>query len=127
MLAKCFSIIRNYVSSVFPQRKYTFCHQNMLLNAYRTNSRNIIGKNPSMVIPLLAKQDLTPLLYPIINKKEVLSSTRCEDSVTLSLSSLLVVHSKMYSVSYKYLFFSLVEKNVKSFLTLLFAIGNIAV
>ena len=27
-----------------------------------TNSRNIIGKNPSMVIPLLANQDLTPLL-----------------------------------------------------------------
>ena len=28
----------------------------------RTNSRNIIGRNPSMVIPLLANQDLTPML-----------------------------------------------------------------
>ena len=26
------------------------------------NSRNIIGRNPSMVIPLLANQDLTPML-----------------------------------------------------------------
>ena len=25
-------------------------------------SRNIIGRNPSMVIPLLANQDLTPML-----------------------------------------------------------------
>ena len=28
----------------------------------RTNSRNIIGRNPSMVMPLLANQDLTPML-----------------------------------------------------------------
>ena len=28
----------------------------------RTNSRNVIGRNPSMVIPLLANQDLTPML-----------------------------------------------------------------
>ena len=27
------------------------------------NSRNIIGMNPSMVIPLLANQDLTPMLW----------------------------------------------------------------
>ena len=26
------------------------------------NSRNIIGRNPSMVIPLLTNQDLTPML-----------------------------------------------------------------
>ena len=45
MLAKYFSIIRNYVLSVS-----------------RTNSRNIIGRNPSMVNPLLDNQDLTPML-----------------------------------------------------------------
>ena len=32
------------------------------LDAFRTNSRNIIGRNPSMVIPLLANQDLAPML-----------------------------------------------------------------
>ena len=63
MLAKYFSIIRNYVLSVSSQRKYTFCHQNTFLDAFRTNSRNITGRNPSMVIPLLANQDLTPMLY----------------------------------------------------------------
>ena len=62
MLAKYFSIIRNYVLSVSSQRKYNFCHENTLLDAFRTNSRNIIGRNPSMVIPLLANQDLTPML-----------------------------------------------------------------
>ena len=49
--AKYFSIIRNYVLSVSLQRKYNFYHQNTLLDAFRTNSRNIIGRNPSMVIP----------------------------------------------------------------------------
>jgi len=34
----------------------------MLLGDFRTSSRNIIGRNPSMVIPLLANQDLTPVL-----------------------------------------------------------------
>ena len=62
MLAKYFSIIRNYALSVYSQRKCNFYHQNTLLNAFRTNSRNIIGRNPSMVIPLLANQDLTPML-----------------------------------------------------------------
>ena len=62
MLAKYFLIIRNYVLSVSSQRKYNFYHQNTLLDAFRTNSRNIIGRNPSMVIPLLANQDLTPIL-----------------------------------------------------------------
>ena len=62
MLAKYSSIIRNYVLSVSSQRKYNFYHQNTLLGAFRTNSRNIIGGNPSMVIPLLANQDLTPML-----------------------------------------------------------------
>ena len=63
MLAKYFSIIRNYVLLVSSQRKYNFYHQNTLLGAFRTNSRNIIGMNPSMVIPLLANQDLTPMLF----------------------------------------------------------------
>ena len=62
MLAKYFSIIRNYVLSVSSQRKYNFYHKNTLLGAFRTNYRNIIGWNPSMVIPLLANQDLTPML-----------------------------------------------------------------
>ena len=62
MLAKYFSIIRNYVLSVSLQRKVHFYHQNKLLNAFRMNSRNIIGGNPSMVIPLLVNQDLTPML-----------------------------------------------------------------
>ena len=44
---------------VFLQRKYTFYHQSTLLDAFRKNSRNIIGRNPSMVIPSLANQDLT--------------------------------------------------------------------
>ena len=48
--------------SVSSQRKYNFYHQNTLFNTFRTNSRNIIGRNPSMVIPLLANQDLTPML-----------------------------------------------------------------
>ena len=62
MLAKYFSIIRNYVLSVSSQRNYYFYHQNTFLDAFRTNSRNIIGRNPSMAIPLLANQDLTPML-----------------------------------------------------------------
>ena len=65
MLAKYFLIIQDYVLSVSSQRKYNFYHQNTLLGAFRTNSRNIIGRNPSMVIPLLANQDLTPVLIHI--------------------------------------------------------------
>ena len=40
----------------------------MLLDTFRTNSRNVVGKNPSMVITLLANQDLTavPLLFCFI-------------------------------------------------------------
>ena len=48
--------------SVSSQRKYTFYHKNTFLDAFRANSRNIIGRSPSMVIPLLANQDLTPML-----------------------------------------------------------------
>ena len=62
MHAKYFSIIQNYALSVSSQRKYNFYHQNTLLNAFRTNSRNSIGRNPSMVIPLLANQDLMPMI-----------------------------------------------------------------
>ena len=46
-----------------------------LLDALRTNSRNIIGRNPAMVIPLLANQDLTPVLammpISLLNKRKV--------------------------------------------------------
>ena len=69
MLAKYFPLIRNYVLSVSLQRKYNFYHQNTLVDAFRMNSRNIIGRNPSMVIPLLVNQDLTPMLttkHPIV-------------------------------------------------------------
>ena len=66
MLAKYFSIIRNYVLSVSSQRKYTSYRQNTLADAFRTNSRNIIGRNPSMVIPLLSNQDLTPMLKEVM-------------------------------------------------------------
>ena len=73
MLAKYFSIIRNYVLSVSSQRKYNFCHQNTLLDAFRTNSRNIIGRNPSMEIPLLANGDLTPML--LVDQEQSFAST----------------------------------------------------
>ena len=73
MLAKYFSIIRNYVLSVYSQRKYNFYHQNTFLDAFRTNSRNVIGRNPSMVIPLLANQDLTPMLALYRARKETAS------------------------------------------------------
>ena len=62
MLVERFSIIRNYVLSASSQRKYNFYRQNTLLDAFRTNSRNIIGRTPSMVTPLLANQDLMPML-----------------------------------------------------------------
>ena len=67
MLAKYFSTIRNYVLSVSSQRKYNFHHQNTLLDAFRTNFRDITGRNPSMVIPLLANQDLMSMLLTVIN------------------------------------------------------------
>ena len=72
MLAKCLSIIRDYLLLVFSQRKYTFNHQNTLLDAFRTNSRKVIGRNPLMVIPSLANQDLTPMLMlPIMKQTDV--------------------------------------------------------
>ena len=45
----------------FFAKKHNFYHQNTLLHDFRANSRNIIGRNPLMVIPLLANQDLTPI------------------------------------------------------------------
>ena len=60
--AKYFLIIRNYVLSVSLQRQYNFYHPNTLFDDFRTNSRNISGRNPTMGIPLLANQDLTPML-----------------------------------------------------------------
>ena len=71
MLAKYFLIIRNYVLSVSSQRKYKFYHHNTILNAFRTNSRIIIGRNHSMVIPLLANQDLTPMLSSMLSATSV--------------------------------------------------------
>ena len=55
-----FDIFLDSVS--FFAKKCNLYHQNTLLDAFRTNSRNIIGRNPSMVIPLLANQYLTPML-----------------------------------------------------------------
>ena len=96
MPAKYFLIIRNYVLSVSSQRKYNFYHQNTLLNAFRTNSRNIIGSNPSMVIPLLANQDLTPMLARI-NKKQMVHSyvsLQCLFNFVLRAGSLYGYHKR---------------------------------
>ena len=88
MPAKYFLIIRNYVLSVSLQRKYTFYHQNTFLDAFRTNSRNIIGRNPSMVIPLLANQDLTPMLSsPPWEGCNALASSSSSPSSSFSASS----------------------------------------
>ena len=65
MLAKYFSIIQNYLLPVFSLKKVHFYHQLPLLDVFRTNSRNSIGRSPSMVIPLLANQDLTPMLFRV--------------------------------------------------------------
>ena len=69
MRVKYFSTIRNYVLSVSSQRKKTIYHKN-------TNSRNIIGRNLSMVIPLLANQDLTSMVLGLVFQQ----SYRWEDS-----------------------------------------------
>ena len=45
------------------------------VDAFRTNSRNVIGRKPSMVIPLLANQDLTPMLYAVGNTPFVATPT----------------------------------------------------
>ena len=86
MLAKYFSIIRNYVLSVSSQRKCNFYNQNTLLDAFRTNSCNIIGRNPSMVIPLLANQDLTPMLCNPLFIPSILANDMLSHFVGSSMS-----------------------------------------
>ena len=52
-------------------KKVHFYHQNTHLDTSQTNYRNIIGRNPSMVIPLLANQDLTPMLPGIVRESSI--------------------------------------------------------
>ena len=96
-ILKYFSFIRNYVLSVSSQRKYNFCYQNTFLDAFQTNSRNIIGRNPWMVIPLLANQDLTflfLLFYCLTGFVRVLESFR-------TLWKLMIPCSRTWEVSEK--------------------------
>ena len=76
MLAKYSSIIRNYVLSVSPQRKYNFYH--------RTNSRNIIGWTPLMVTPFLANQNMAPMLIPVYCVRSAVSFSGINSSFVLS-------------------------------------------
>ena len=46
----------------FPCKESTILTPKHGSRCFRVNSRNIIGRNPSTVIPLLANQDLTPML-----------------------------------------------------------------
>ena len=70
--------------SVSSQRKYNFYHQNTFLDAVRTNSRNIIGRNPSMVIPLLANQDLNPMLVgPLPSESAILCNQLCNQPASI--------------------------------------------
>ena len=57
-----------------PRKIYT------LLDAFRTNSRNVIGRNLSMVIPLLANQDLTPMF--LLNIAIMVPRDRLENLAT---------------------------------------------
>ena len=67
--------------------KYLSIIRNTLLDAFRTNSRNFIGRNISMVILLLANQDLMPMLLytgyllPIVSECQI--NRRCEDHLSL--------------------------------------------
>ena len=70
MLANIFQLFETMCYQ-FLQRKCTFYHQNTLLYTSQTNYRNIIGRNPSMVIPLLANQDLTPMLPGIVRESSI--------------------------------------------------------
>ena len=58
---KFFNYLKLCVISFFA-RKMHFYNQNTLLDAFRTNSRNIIRRCPFMVMSLLANQDLMPML-----------------------------------------------------------------
>ena len=69
MHAKYLLIFRNYVLSVSSQRKYNFYHQNMLLDAFRTNSRNIIGRNPSNMYADDTSISFSSNSIPDINQK----------------------------------------------------------
>ena len=53
--------------------------RSVFFDAFRTNSGNIIGRNPSMVIPLLASQDLTPMLIVALSSSDTTysRSLRC--------------------------------------------------
>ena len=65
MLAKYFQLFET-VCYQFIAKKVHFYHQSALLDAFRTNFHNVIGRNPSMVIPLLATQDLMPMLLYLL-------------------------------------------------------------
>ena len=45
--------------------------RSVFFDAFRTNSRNIFGRNPSMVIPLLASQDLAPMLIVALSSSDI--------------------------------------------------------
>ena len=64
MLEIFFNYLKLFVISFFT-KKYKFYRQNLLLDTFQMNSCSIIGRNPSMVIPLLANQDLTPMLADV--------------------------------------------------------------
>ena len=49
----------------FRKESALFTTQNTFLDAFRRKSRTTIGRNPLMVIPSLANQDLTPMLIDI--------------------------------------------------------------
>ena len=94
MLAKYFSVIRNHVLSVSSQRNYISYHQTTLLDAYGTNFRIIIGRNPSMVISLLANQDLTAMLYYI---------TFCHTILILYSTHFFLIRIPDFSLSINYI------------------------
>ena len=79
---------------VSSQRKYNFDHLNKLLDAFRTNSHNIIGRNPSMVIPLLANQDLTPMLI-LDSLRGISFSLNFRDAYPLNNFAVILIHLKM--------------------------------
>ena len=54
-----FNYLKLCVISFFAKKVYSLPPK----HASHMNFRNIIGRNPSMAIPLLANQDLTPKLF----------------------------------------------------------------
>jgi len=63
MLADYFLIIRNYVLSAFRKESTRFTTKARFSIFSERILATIIGSNLSMVIPLFANQDLTPMLY----------------------------------------------------------------